>query len=522
LGVPSIQVSGKNAYDDHEEDGEETPTQEQDPQPILSPKITFEQYLQQAQQYKDQNENCRRMPADYVQDGVPLGEWVQNQLFLQQHKLLCEAQQHKFGEVFGSTFLSGTWHYALRQNQRVESYNSFKDNFAILEEFHSIYGHCDVLVLKSKSQKQPNHHQHTVAKTRYLELAPWVSRQRRLKKKGHLIQLYENMLDRLEFIWDVNKYEWDTRFELLRLFREEHGHANVPMRYSVTSSTPGPQGTFLKESSLKESFNLHTWLARQKMEKKKGALDAELEEKLEKLGVVWNIKYDVWEAYLEVLRQFKDREGHMLVHHAHKEELIRNNDEGNLTNAFDADQKYVNLGAWVQKNRNEYKKGILLPHRQQALDDMGMVWDVEAIDWRKNYNALKKYSDIHGHVDFHREEMDGIKLHHFIKLQRKKWRAETLCSERKALLDDLGIVWDPKDAAWERMFKVLKKFKEREGHVNMPNVYCEGDDRLGFWLSYQRKNYAKGELMESRIEKLEELGVTWETRPRGGPRTPRT
>ena len=62
-----------------------------------------------------------------------------------------------------------------------------------------------------------------------------------------------------------------------------------------------------------------------------------------------------WESMLNLLVQYKEREGNWNVSLKHKE-----------------DEK--NLGTWVYTQRTAKKKGKLPKDRQNKLDEIGFVW----------------------------------------------------------------------------------------------------------------------------------------------------
>jgi len=63
--------------------------------------------------------------------------------------------------------------------------------------------------------------------------------------------------------------------------------------------------------------------------------------------------------------------------------------------------------------------------------------------------------------------------------------------------------------SWERSHGLLLAFKAREGHCDVPNKHEEQGDKLGGWLSTQRKAYKRGTLEARRVAALEECGVRW-------------
>ena len=62
--------------------------------------------------------------------------------------------------------------------------------------------------------------------------------------------------------------------------------------------------------------------------------------------------------------------------------------------------------------------------------------------------------------------------------------------------------------AWERGYQSLVEYKEKHGNCHVPYRY-EGDRSLGTWTARQRKD--KDNLSPFQIQKLEEIGFTWQS-----------
>ena len=65
---------------------------------------------------------------------------------------------------------------------------------------------------------------------------------------------------------------WETKFGLLLAFRDREGHCDVPKKHE------------------ERGVKLGNWLTNQRKLRKKGAMDAERERRLQEAGVRWRIK----------------------------------------------------------------------------------------------------------------------------------------------------------------------------------------------------------------------------------------
>jgi hypothetical protein len=78
-----------------------------------------------------------------------------------------------------------------------------------------------------------------------------------------------------------------------------------------------------------------------------------------------------------------------------------------------------------------------------------------------------------------------------------------LSPERKVLLDEIGIVWDPHEADWEVMFNALRRFKYEHGHCNAAESV---NPQLARWVVMKRAIEKNGELSRALKASLEQLG----------------
>lgn len=63
---------------------------------------------------------------------------------------------------------------------------------------------------------------------------------------------------------------------------------------------------------------------------------------------------------------------------------------------------------------------------------------------------------------------------------------------------------------WEEFYELTRQFAEREGHASIPQRHRENGVRLGRWVNRQRTIYARGQLDDDRVARLESLpGWKW-------------
>ena len=184
-----------------------------------------------------------------------------------------------------------------------------------LKEFKKEHGHCNV------PHKYPG------------GLGKWVRHRRYLCKKEcrRLDAKLVEKLEKLDFPWDtVKKLSWEERFQQLEEFNEEHGHCNVPEKYS------GGLGIWAKNK-------------RQRGKERSQGRGAERAQKLEELGFRWN----AWETRFQQLKEFKEEHGHCKV--------LRKHPRG--------------LGHWVEHHRTKRGSQHRNASQTQKLEELGFRWD---------------------------------------------------------------------------------------------------------------------------------------------------
>ena len=99
--------------------------------------------------------------------------------------------------------------------------------------------------------------------------------------------------------------------------------------------------------------------------------------------------------------------------------------------------------------------------------------------------------------------------------QRLRWQARkmsdskrrvrcltALSDEEVAKMEALGVVWDLHAGQWDRYCTLLRTFRDREGHSDVPGVHVEGGCKLGYWLERQRERWqARGMSEVDRVAK---------------------
>mmetsp|Transcript_26245 Transcript_26245/g.58328 ORF Transcript_26245/g.58328 Transcript_26245/m.58328 type:complete len:475 (-) Transcript_26245:330-1754(-) len=309
-----------------------------------------------------------------------------------------------------------------------------------------------------------------------VRLGEWVNGQRKLHKKGKLSANRRDMLDSIGFSWDPLADRWEGNYLLLLQYKAREGHCLIPKRH--------------EEGGVK----LGKWLHTLRQAKKKGKLDETYQRRLQDAGVSWDPLADQWEKTFSLLKQYKKREGHCNVPQNHEETGTR-------------------LGRWLLYQRRAMKTGKLDESYQNRLEEVGVIWDLYTQQWEEKYILLLRYKERKGHcnVPQHHQE-GGVQLGSWLQWQRQAKKRGVLESWCQRRLDELGVSWDVLEDHWNATFALLVKYKEREGHCNVPFRHEEDGVRLGFWLHTQRqvkKGQTNGILDADRLSRLNDLGISW-------------
>ncbi len=187
------------------------------------------------------------IPPDYVSpEGLTLGLWLKNQR-----------------KAFDSTMSEDRRKKLLNIGFIPETADPWDRKMRLVEEYFEKFGNVSI----------PNNY--VVSGT---WLARWLSNQVRRLNETDLTEkrLSEEQIKRLEAVGikkGVSKSDaaWDKQYEAAKLFYEINGHLNIPKKYCTPSGK-----------------HLGAWLVNQRSYKKKGILDKNRVNQLNKIGMIWN------------------------------------------------------------------------------------------------------------------------------------------------------------------------------------------------------------------------------------------
>ncbi|MBF0626089.1 MAG: helicase associated domain-containing protein [Magnetococcales bacterium] len=368
-------------------------------------------------------------------------------------------------------------------------------------------------------------------------LGQWVEAQREAWRKGRLAPERQRRLEKLGLVWDPEARAWEQALQRFEAYRRATGHGLVPEDWA-------------------EDADLAQWASAQRKLALRGRLAPERRERLTALGFVWDLEQAHWQVMVRCLERFRAGQGHGSVPDAWPEDpgladwaaaTRLQHRRGRLTPArvaeltvlgFDWDPEQTRweamlaqlarslpragdfpatwpgqpaLADWLETQRHEWRRNRLAPERRRRLDELGMVWDLEARAWEEQRRSLVAFRERHGHAHVPREGDDPPGLGAWLAEQRRQQRKGRLAPERQAALEALEVLWDETAADWERNCRALADFQSRRSHCFVPRDWPE-DPALPRWVETQRRLWSRQELSPERIQRLETLGFVWDTR----------
>ena len=312
----------------------------------------------------------------------------------------------------------------------------------------------------------------------------WLELQRQVQagqRPGRLTAEQAAKLEKLGIRWNHRlEAAWEKGFASAQKYRTEHGDLLVPVRYRD-----------------KNDFALGEWIVYNRQRYLGGNLTQNRIERLEAIGMVWSTSNDLWEQNYAAATQY-------YLEHGDLEVPIK----------YETPSGF-GLGVWLGAQRAAHKAGELPQEQVERLDALGMDWtNRNDRKWQAAYDAAARYYQAHGDLNVPSEyiDPDGVLLGKWVSRQRYAWQnpdrsSARLTPERKALLDQLGMVWQKPDS-WQHRYELAAAYKAAHGSLELPAQYrTEEGIWLGSWLSRQKQLLQKGDksLRGERVKALKEL-----------------
>jgi len=268
-------------------------------------------------------EGHTRVPHSHCEgpSNFPLGHWVSKRRSAYKRGALTADQKSWLEQVPG-------WEWFVRV---VGAPLTFDEAARLLQDYAREHGHMRV----------PREH---VVEGR--QLGEWVQNQRALHRRGELCAEGVTILEGLAgWTWNPQQDGFAQGLESLRRYVQREGTARVPL------------------DDEQDGFPLGRWVRKRRQLYSAGRRCPNQDRQLEALpGWTWDPFTDQFEKGILTLRAFMMREGHARPRASHVEDGFR-------------------LGAWVDKRRQEFRRGKLSPERIARLEALfGWAWSIAKKD----------------------------------------------------------------------------------------------------------------------------------------------
>mgnify|MGYP004500090267 FL=1 len=337
-----------------------------------------------------------------------------------------------------------------------------------------------------------------------MALGVWLGSQRTAYKDNDLKPEQVARLEAIGVDWtNRNDRRWQQAYEVAERYYQEHGDLDVPSEYV------SPDGVLLGK-----------WISRQRYayqnpERSSARVTPERKAMLDKIGMEWSHN-NSWEYRIELAEKYKKEHNGEPVPSMYKTE------EG------------IWLGSWISRQKQRLKKNdpSLTAEQRRALknllkDELSRTAEssprprcqVRDQNWQRNYNRAKIYYKKYGDLLVPASYTDetnfrlGVWISNLRAARKTRSDSFQVTPEHIALLDEIGMEWDAREAKWGCALRCAENYRNSKGNLRVPVNYKTKDGYcLGDWIRRMRDCYARHDpkLTPERIEKLNELGMVWE------------
>lgn len=313
----------------------------------------------------------------------------------------------------------------------------------------------------------------------------WVAAQRTKRRKGVLKKDREDLLNEIDFIWELRGETFKKFYKKLLEFKRKNGHLNI-----------------VQNSSIDKDFA--RWINNYRIIRNNGKLqqngsikhrDKSLKKEqikmLEDIGFPWVAQHYDWYEYFEELKEHYNSTGSSYVPSTVNLKLYRwtyrmrkgitelTKDQIKLLKSiefpFDKIQKRKPKTRKKKTKRVSSLKGkkVGVPKATKIRNDK---------IWIERFEALKKIVSTEDWIVIKRENHPTI--YNWVLRQRGLHKNKKLDLDKKRLLDEINFDWSPEivapakddDVRWMELFNRLKEFKRKFGHTNVSQLDPEYKD----------------------------------------------
>ena len=353
---------------------------------------------------------------DYDENGYKLGKWLTNQRQAYKKEKLSKEKielLEKIGMRFENVLNIIGW---TKMYLLAETYFKNYGNLEIKQNFKTLNG----IDYDENGYK----------------LGKWLTNQRQAYKKEKLskekIELLEKIGMRFENV--LNIIGWTKMYLLAETYFKNYGNLEISKKFKTLNGIDYDD----------KGYNLIMWIYKQRQAYKRGKLSKEKIELLEKIGMHFDTidNDEMWTRMYKLAENYFRKHGNLEIPQRFK-----------TMNGIIKDENGYNLGTWINRQRQEYKKGKLSEDRIELLEKIGMRFEnvLNIIFWTKMYLLAETYFKNYGNLEISKKfktlngidyDENGYKLGKWLTNQRQAYKKGKLSPERKELLDQIGMVWE--------------------------------------------------------------------------------
>lgn len=340
---------------------------------------------------------------------------------------------------------------------------------------------------------------------------------------------------------------WDVNYLAAKSYYDTYGDLNVPAAYRTENNV-----------------FLGNWITYQRQlyrSKHHGSLTPERIEKLNRIGMVWENRYDnSWETvyiaaedyYVEhgnlaVPSYYQTEDGILLGRWLRRQADNRDNlsdDKIERLNAigmiwhnqwesrffiarnflrenpgYEINQATVIgnfwVGKWLVQQVRCYEKGVLRPEQsaymKSLIEETGI--SAESVGQKKQREQYRKAELLiqkYGSWKVSDLADEERKTSRWIQRQIRKVEKGKATPSEQQQLKKIGVVFEKEESPWMTFYRYAQKYYDEHGDLKIPTDYISEDGvRLGTWLSRQRGQYKTHSLSEEQIALLEAIAIQW-------------
>ncbi|MCX4681528.1 Helicase associated domain protein [Streptomyces sp. NBC_01433] len=213
--------------------------------------------------------------------------------------------------------------------------DTWRRNFEAAQAYHARHGNLDMPARYIEQLPEGE-----------VDLGAWLYRQHAEIEAGTLSAERSAALESLGVkLIRAHERAWQHALTFARLYHKKFGNLNVQARQTITDADG-------------EEFKLGAWISKTRDRRIRGTLAADRITELDKLGMIWDVNEAAWLDHFAAAKAYYRTHRHLMIPFKY---VTKPPEE-------------LRLGAWISRQRADFKKGKLSMGRIKDLTKIGMRW----------------------------------------------------------------------------------------------------------------------------------------------------